>query len=363
MQKNGLSKILIEYEQECDLYEDLRKKVHALVEELLHSKDLRVHSITSRIKEKDSLKQKIFKPESHYKNLTEITDLCGIRIITYFPDEVDAIASIIKKEFNIDPKNSVDKRALLDPDRFGYLSLHYIAKLTPSRLKLSEYKRFSKCQFEIQIRSILQHTWAEIEHDLGYKSKISVPRNLQRRFYQLAGLLELADSEFSDLRDKINKYERSLQKTILHPNKSISIDKESITAYVSHSQIVKRIDENIAKECNIYIKGIDNSDMVINRLYWSGFSTFTEIEEFLKQNEALVLHFAKTIIGHYEKKQGGWHYGVSLFFLCYAKITITKSLDKVYKFSKLAAKGSTMKEKEIKEFAERLLRIYYKALP
>lgn len=64
--------------------------------------------------------------------MSDIKDISGIRIITFFPDDVDAVAKLIQKEFAIDYSQSVDKRILLDPDRFGYLSLHYVAKLTPS---------------------------------------------------------------------------------------------------------------------------------------------------------------------------------------------------------------------------------------
>lgn len=61
--------------------------------------------------------------------LEDITDLAGIRIITYFADQVDLIASFVEEEFEVDRSNSVDKRELIDPEKFGYLSLHYVVKL------------------------------------------------------------------------------------------------------------------------------------------------------------------------------------------------------------------------------------------
>jgi len=67
-------------------------------------------------------------------------------------------------------------------------------------LKLSEYALFDKMKCEIQVRTILQHAWAEIEHDLVYKSPADIPFRVRRRFASLAGLLEIADREFESLR-------------------------------------------------------------------------------------------------------------------------------------------------------------------
>ena len=54
------------------------------------------------------------------QGVTEVTDLVGLRIITYYREDVTRVGEILKKEFQIDATNSVDKAAALDPDRFGY---------------------------------------------------------------------------------------------------------------------------------------------------------------------------------------------------------------------------------------------------
>ena len=64
------------------------------------------------------------------------------------------------------------------------------------RMVLRENKAFEGLKCEIQIRSVLQHAWAEIEHDLGYKSELTIPKEVRRSFSRLAGLLELGDKEF-----------------------------------------------------------------------------------------------------------------------------------------------------------------------
>lgn len=196
-----MEKILDLYRKKRSMYHNFTHEMQELITVFLMNKNIRIHSIVSRVKEEASLKNKINKKS--YTCLEEITDLCGIRIITYFSDDVDLIADIIQKSFAIDPVNSVDKRKLLPATQFGYLSLHFIAGLTTTQLQLPQYKKFENCKFEIQICSVLQHAWAEIEHDLEYKSPTAISYNVRRSFSRLAGLLEIADAEFVMLRNHL----------------------------------------------------------------------------------------------------------------------------------------------------------------
>jgi len=156
MSFHSITNILREYDQKQELLFDFTQKMEVLVRELLYAYNISVHSVTSRLKKRDSLEEKIIEHKLDYSELCEITDISGVRVITYFSDEVYLIANIIEKEFEIIPIHSQDKLALLDPDRFGYLSLHYVVKLNDERKNQTEYNRFCDCLFEIQIRSILR---------------------------------------------------------------------------------------------------------------------------------------------------------------------------------------------------------------
>lgn len=72
-------------------------------------------------------------------------------------------------EFSIDEGNSGNKADMLETDKVGYLSVHYFLKLNNKRLALSEYKGYKGLKCEVQVRTLLQHAWAEIEHDRNYK--------------------------------------------------------------------------------------------------------------------------------------------------------------------------------------------------
>ena len=247
-------KLLTEFENRLKDFHDLKSICEQLVKQLLDEEKIKVHTVSGRVKEKDKLAEKLSKPEKNYSNLREITDVVGIRIITHFEDEIYKIGDLITKEFTVDPANSVDKGKMLDPDRFGYLSLHYICSLSDHRLKLREYMRFRDIAFEIQIRSILQHAWAEIEHDLGYKSGTGVPDPIRRRFSRLAGLLEVADQEFGAIRDWLHNYAATVKTEVTTSPEEVGIDNISLKAIFEQNSVVHEIDEEIAKGSNAKLK-------------------------------------------------------------------------------------------------------------
>ena len=306
--KQLIGDILNEYDQQCDIFEEFTSVTNRLILDLLKSNSLRVHSVTSRVKTKESISDKITKSaEDIYQTVDDIHDVCGIRIITYYPDEVDAVAAIIQKEFNIDYNSSVDKRSILDPDRFGYLSLHYIAKLSSKRLRLTEYNRFKKCKTEIQIRSILQHTWAEIEHDLGYKTKLAVPTHIRRRFSQLAGLLELADDTFVQIRDTLADYESIISDRINKTPESVQIDQASLLTFVKQSKILIQIDKEIASQIGVTLRRNISNDFVIShipRLHYVNIKNAAELSDHLNIHKDTVVKITSTFLRRaYEMKQ------------------------------------------------------------
>ena len=139
-------KILLEYDRKLKIFDNISKSVESLIKTLLISEKIDAHTISCRVKDRDSLIKKIEKKDK-YIELEEITDIVGLRIITHYSDDVDIIATLLEKEFLIDEENSTDKRKMLDPDRFGYLSLHYVASFNNERLKLLEYKLFNGIKF------------------------------------------------------------------------------------------------------------------------------------------------------------------------------------------------------------------------
>ena len=145
-----------------------------------------------------------------------------MRVITFYLDDVDKVASAIERLFEVDWEDSVDKRKLLDLDSFGYLSLHYICR-TPGL----------PYRFEVQMRTILQHAWSTLDHDTGYKSGVEIPRYYIRNINQLAGMLELVDEQFSRIRTDLTDYRRRMQALVSSGNlDEVPLDGDTFRSYL-----------------------------------------------------------------------------------------------------------------------------------
>lgn len=330
MNKTLIQKILREYDKQHPLNGEFTLLIENLARDLLTQNNIRFHSITSRLKTRDSLEFKLERTTEDLTKLIDIKDLCGLRIITYFTDDVDKVSNIVQNEFDVDIEHSIDKRTVLDPDHFGYTSLHYVAKLPNKRLRLTEYKRFSDCIFEVQVRSILQHTWAEIEHDLGYKSKFAVPKDIRRRFSQLAGLLELADDEFLKIRNTLTDYESLVPRLISESPELVPIDKVTLASYYKHSKLVKVIDKKICSltKCSLIRQSLDFDDEA-KRLTYAGFNTISDIETSLSKLKDVLPKFTKYLAG---TSGGEFPPGVCLFYLSYFEIARHNSLELILDF-------------------------------
>lgn len=204
--------IMEEYRENLPVFKKIREIVIEQLQDIASCGEIKVdiNTLESRIKTEKSLAGKLELKGYKYNTLADITDIVGARIVTIYADNVDAFAEVIEKRFTVDWENSVDKRATLDPDQFGYMSLHYICSIPKNMYDDPAMPNVNLYRFEIQVRSTLQHVWAVINHDTGYKTDVEVPKKFIRSLNALAGLLEIADTSFSKLRDDIEEYRQDV---------------------------------------------------------------------------------------------------------------------------------------------------------
>jgi predicted RNase H-like nuclease/ppGpp synthetase/RelA/SpoT-type nucleotidyltranferase len=138
--------------------------------------------------------------------LAEINDQIGIRVITYVQSDVDAVAELLDDQVVVHDDRDLGRETASE-GRFGYASRHLLIGLDAAREGLPAYDNLTGRRAQVQIRTVLQHAWAEFEHDIRYKGTIPdehVP-DFDRRFTLAAGLLELADREFSTIRERLRE--------------------------------------------------------------------------------------------------------------------------------------------------------------
>jgi len=229
-----------EYQVRRPLYERYCLKLQSLLEDLLSSSGITYHVVEARAKTSSSFAEKLDREGKSYSNaLDEITDFAGVRVILYYVSDVDKLNCLIDREFCVDSSRSVDKRTSLALDQFGYLSVHKIVRLSEQRTKLPEWTGLTELFAEIQIRTVLQHSWAAISHALQYKREAEVPDQFRRRLVRLSGLLELADEEFAALRESQTVLRQGIANEVARGNLNITIDALSINEFLARSETIK----------------------------------------------------------------------------------------------------------------------------
>jgi ppGpp synthetase/RelA/SpoT-type nucleotidyltranferase len=228
-----------EYQKKRSLYRTFSGVIKTILGESLSTANIKVASIEERAKSIDSFAKKAGSRsptnpnEPKYRNpIKDITDLAGIRVITFFPRTIDEVDRLINSEFEVLEKS--DKSEILkEEERFGYQSIHYLVKLRQNRIGLTEYRSFDNLIAEIQVRTILQHAWAEIEHDIQYKSIEIIPTEIHRRFIGLAGLIEIADREFQAIQDADSELAQKVRDSINEGKlEDIEITPDAVRAYL-----------------------------------------------------------------------------------------------------------------------------------
>lgn len=277
--------LLEQYQGLLPRLRELEQQVTDILASTLKRMNIELNSLEHRIKSEPSFIRKMERKGQKYKDISEVTDILGLRVVTFFTDDVDKVSAIVKDAFHVDWKNSVDKRKQHQLTSFGYNSLHYIC-----RMKEGE---FSDIWFEVQMRTVLQHAWSAIEHDIGYKGSVKLPVEFRRQFSRLAGMLELADDEFSRLRTTMSRYSREIQSLVASGClEKVPLNSKTFRDYLK-AEPFDRLNQRIA--------AINQAEIVpasllpfCDVLESFGFTTLGDVETFIHDNEEDAYQMALT---------------------------------------------------------------------
>lgn len=266
-----------QYSNIQSLYEEFAEQVLNILKAIVKQEypDIKIASYSKRAKEVESLRKKLRKDK--YNENSEITDLAGVRIVTYSKKDISLIVGIIERSFDVDIQNSVDKTLTLGNDKVGYRGEHYVVSFCEDRIRMPENKKFEGMKCEIQVTSLIAHTWSEITHEKGYKFEGELPEDLERRKNLLAGMLELADLEMDAYVESFDSYvskiEQEIEKGCLkHQINSMSLERFMAWKFPDISPQVFR-----------------DVDLILSELSLFGVSTIKEL------NELVCLEYEKEI--------------------------------------------------------------------
>lgn len=185
---------------------------NALIHAILSNLDgVNIAKFECRVKTADECVRKF---KRKYRNFVEdqaedyaiqdyITDLIGVRVVCLYEDEPPAIMARVREYFDV--IDITDKTSPMEDSEseFGYKGIHMDLRLNQQQSQLTEHQAYADQAFELQIRTIIQDSWSELDHKIKYKK--SIPTNLKRRINILSALFELADREFLQIRNETSQ--------------------------------------------------------------------------------------------------------------------------------------------------------------
>ncbi|MFK4083530.1 GTP pyrophosphokinase family protein [Kribbella sp. NPDC020789] len=225
------------YERVHQQYVGGARKLESLINELIGEEEgINYLTATARAKDPESFLAKAAKPHPDDPNrpkydmpLEQITDLVAARVITFLVEAVERVCEVIEEEFEIVEHTDMGAHTRAQ-GVFGYASKHYLVRLNAHRRELPEYAVLKNLTMEIQVRTAVQHAWAEFEHDIRYKLDIPPDRKpeFDRRFLLAAALMELADNEFTEI-DRLYR-----QLAAAEPEKTLrELNPATLTTYLT----------------------------------------------------------------------------------------------------------------------------------
>lgn len=289
--------LMEQYHERLAVYQRLAQVSTESLLQALKKQHVTVIALEHRVKSESSLAGKLELKGAKYHTLDDVTDIIGMRIVTFYSEDVDKVAAIVNETFQVDWSNSVDKRKVHRLDSFGYNSLHYICMLPKSVVDDPDMPLLNDLRFEIQMRTALQHVWSTLDHDTSYKGGgVSVPREYKRQFNRLAGMLELIDDEFSRLRNVLTDYRRQMLALEASGQlDKVDLNNDTFRRYLQ-AQPFARLNQRIAaiNQAELYPVPMMPYLRVLQKL---GFETLGEVNRLIEEYSDDAYRLAVTQLG------------------------------------------------------------------
>ena len=293
IKEEDFSNTKLTWEELSNIYNDYLKKTPHLEEAAISifrslSKMPHVHSIRYRVKDAEHLIEKIIRKKVENPKreitittyLTEITDLIGIRVLHLFKEEWVTIHQSIIDTWNLkeaviayhragDDKNIFEENKCIPKEhKSGYRSIHYIIESQPTKLRTYA---------EIQVRTIFEEAWSEIDHAVRYPYDMDNPLLSQYLliFNRLAGSADEMGVFILSLRNHLKKIQAD--------NAIIIQEKEEATRQLQAAIKQLKISEKEKKNLEAKLNNIQKPEIDT----WASISTPEWLNSFTAFNNSL----------------------------------------------------------------------------
>lgn len=278
------------YKDGVSAYEKLTQTMKKLLSSVVGRENIACpFPISARTKSLYSFLEKVDRKK--YKDpFAEMTDITGLRIILHSEDEINFVKEIIHERFKVDIKRSIDKKEQLGKNQFGYSGINYVVSLPDGDPLLAEHAEFEGKFFEIQILTLCQLVWSEMQRKIEYKAEDLVSRMIGRRLAMLCALFELADIEFRYL------LEKGVEELLLLP-----VALRSLRIYILKSKDIKRVFSEALKK-GFVDRALPEEDMLfMDELYeacqFADLRTISDVDSIVS-DKALTNHLFASIKKH-----------------------------------------------------------------
>lgn len=242
-------------------YERLANNVKQALIQFLDEKKISSFDVENRVKDEQSFIDKVER-KSYSNPFEQVEDIAGVRVICYYNEDLSSIDEIIKEQFIV--LSYSNKSNELSDNQFGYASNHYVIRLKEEWLQAPNYRGLEKLKVEIQVRTILMHSWAAISHKLLYKKNDDIPKEFKRKLNRLSALIELADEQFDDIKNMKLEYQNQV---IVDETTSLNIDSflALMNRYFPNRKIAENDISSILSEVREYSGSLADFEQRINR--------------------------------------------------------------------------------------------------
>ncbi|QSI78678.1 GTP pyrophosphokinase [Niveibacterium microcysteis] len=184
------------------------------------SDDIEEPIVSHRIKDREECIKKfalkyqtgLESTSTEYEIRDHITDLVGLRVVCYYETDIARVVKVLRENFEVVCETNKSAELEAQDNVFGYKGHHLDLRVNGDRANLPEYGEYLGLRFEVQVRSTIQDAWSVLDHKIKYKK--SIPHELKRKINALAALFEIADREFTDIKEVTERFKKGVQADI-----------------------------------------------------------------------------------------------------------------------------------------------------